>query len=193
MGLSVSKLAGGAAIGVVLFASAPAPAQSITDKLGNWLFGPSSAPADASNPANTVAEVDCPGVTVRQGASTLSITAPGAVLEVPVEKGVPDGKMALDIGSESRRRFAQVIDGARTVFWNGPMGVFETPPFDAGTRAIAAAVGAVEAYTVIGGGETVAAVKQAGAEGGISHVSTGGGASLELIEGKELPGVKALS
>ena len=78
MGLSVSKLAGGAAIGVVLFASAPAPAQSITDKLGNWLFGPSSAPADASNPANTVAEVDCPGVTVRQGASTLSITAPGA-------------------------------------------------------------------------------------------------------------------
>ena len=78
MGLSVGRLAGCAAIGVALFASAPAQAQSITDKLGNWLFGPSSAPADANNPANTVAEVDCPGVTVRQGASTLSITAPGA-------------------------------------------------------------------------------------------------------------------
>jgi len=123
-----------------------------------------------------------------------SIAAPGAVLEVPVEKGVPEGKMALDIGSESRRRFAEVIAGAHTIFWNGPMGVFEKPPFDAGTRAVAAAVATAssDAYSVIGGGETVAAVHQAGAADRISHVSTCGGASLELLAGLALPGVEVL-
>src|SRR3989440_2057144 len=113
MGLSVSKLAG-AAIGVVLFTSAPAQAQSITDKLGNWLFGPSSAPADANNPANTVAEVDCPGVTVRQGASTLSITAPGAhagpmttryqvsIAQTARECAPLGGEMTMKVGVEGR-------------------------------------------------------------------------------------------
>src|SRR6185503_18090141 len=101
-------------------------------------------------------------------------------------------KVALDVGSESRRRFAAPIAAAKTVFWNGPMGVFEKPPFDAGTRAVAAAVGASQAFTVIGGGETVAAAKQAGVEDRIGHVSTGGGASLEFLAGQTLPGVEAL-
>jgi phosphoglycerate kinase len=123
-----------------------------------------------------------------------AIDAPATASEVRAESGVPDGKMALDIGSESRRRFAEVIAGARTIFWNGPMGVFERPPFDAGTRAVAAAVAEASsrAYSVIGGGETVAAVHQAGAADRISHVSTGGGASLELLAGLALPGVEAL-
>ncbi|HEV8630984.1 MAG TPA: phosphoglycerate kinase [Thermoanaerobaculia bacterium] len=120
------------------------------------------------------------------------IDAPDSATEVPAEKGVPAGKMALDIGSESRRRFAQAIAAARTVFWNGPMGVFERPPFDAGTRAVAQAVGACAGFTVIGGGETVAAARQAGADGSIDHISTGGGASLEFLAGQELPGVEAL-
>jgi phosphoglycerate kinase len=120
------------------------------------------------------------------------IDAPGTAAEVTVEAGVPDGKKALDIGGASRRRFAEAIAPARTVFWNGPMGVFEKPPFDGGTRAVAAAVGGSSGYTVIGGGETVAAVHQAGAAGSIGHVSTGGGASLEFLAGRPLPGVEAL-
>ena len=121
-----------------------------------------------------------------------AIDKPETASEVTVEAGVPDGKMALDIGGESRRRFAAPLQAAKTVFWNGPMGVFEKPPFDAGTRAVAAAVGAADAFTVIGGGETVAAAKQAGVEARIGHVSTGGGASLEFLAGQTLPGVEAL-
>ena len=121
-----------------------------------------------------------------------AIDKPDTATEVTVEAGVPDGKMALDIGSESRRQFAAPIAAAKTVFWNGPMGVFEKPPFDAGTRAVAAAVGASSAFSVIGGGETVAAAKQAGVEDKIGHVSTGGGASLEFLAGQPLPGVEAL-
>ncbi|HXT51044.1 MAG TPA: phosphoglycerate kinase [Thermoanaerobaculia bacterium] len=121
-----------------------------------------------------------------------AIDKPETASEVSVDEGVPDGKMALDVGSESRRRFAAPIAAAKTVFWNGPMGVFEKPPFDAGTRAVAAAVGASQAFTVIGGGETVAAAKQAGVEDRIGHVSTGGGASLEFLAGQTLPGVEAL-
>ena len=121
-----------------------------------------------------------------------AIDKPETAREIAVDDGVPDGKMALDVGSESRRRFAAPIQSAKTVFWNGPMGVFEKPPFDAGTRAVAAAVGASQAFTVIGGGETVAAAKQAGVEDRIGHVSTGGGASLEFLAGQTLPGVEAL-
>jgi len=121
-----------------------------------------------------------------------AIDKPDTASEVSVDDGVPDGKMALDVGSESRRRFAAPIAAAKTVFWNGPMGVFEKPPFDAGTRTVAAAVGASQAFTVIGGGETVAAAKQAGVEDRIGHVSTGGGASLEFLAGQTLPGVEAL-
>jgi phosphoglycerate kinase len=105
---------------------------------------------------------------------------------------VPAGLKAVDIGPLSRRQFAAAIGGARTLFWNGPLGVFEKPPFDEGTRAVAEALAACPGYSVIGGGETVAAVRQAGVTGRIGHVSTGGGASLEFLAGKELPGVAVL-
>lgn len=110
---------------------------------------------------------------------------------VPVAE-IPEGTMAVDVGSVTTERFAEALGRARTIFWNGPLGVFEKPPFDAGTRAVAEALGRVDAYTVVGGGETVAAVHQAGVTDRIDHVSTGGGASLELLAGKALPGVEIL-
>jgi phosphoglycerate kinase len=111
---------------------------------------------------------------------------------VEIGSGVPAGKMALDIGPVSRRRFSEAMSGARTLFWNGPMGVFETPPFDAGTEEVARALVDMEAYTVIGGGETVAAAARAGVTPQVDHVSTGGGASLEFLAGKVLPGIAVL-
>jgi phosphoglycerate kinase len=120
------------------------------------------------------------------------IDAPDSAREVAAEAGVPAGMKALDIGSESRRRFAAAIAAARTVFWNGPLGVAEKPPFDLGTRAVAEAVAGATGFTVIGGGETVAAARQAGVAERIDHVSTGGGASLEFLAGLPLPGVEAL-
>jgi phosphoglycerate kinase len=105
---------------------------------------------------------------------------------------VPPGMKAVDIGPRSRRQFAAAIGGARTLFWNGPLGVFERPPFDAGTREVAEALAACPGFSVIGGGETVAAAHQAGVTGRIGHVSTGGGAALEFLAGKELPGVAVL-
>jgi phosphoglycerate kinase len=105
---------------------------------------------------------------------------------------VPEGMKAVDIGPQSRQAFAAAIGGARTLFWNGPLGVFEKPPFDAGTRAVAQALAACPGFSVIGGGETVAAAKQAGVEDRIGHVSTGGGASLEFLAGRTLPGVAVL-
>jgi phosphoglycerate kinase len=108
---------------------------------------------------------------------------------------VPSGWSIYDIGEESRERFAETVAKAKTVVWNGPMGVFESPPFDAGTVAIAKALAAASAAgttTIVGGGDSAAAVARAGLEDQMSHVSTGGGASLDLMAGKELPGVAAL-
>jgi phosphoglycerate kinase len=105
---------------------------------------------------------------------------------------VPDDWLGLDIGPETRERFGSVIRAARTVFWNGPMGVFEWPRFAEGTQAVARAVAAVDGYTVVGGGDSVRAVQQLGLAEQVSWLSTGGGASLELLEGKELPGVAAI-
>jgi len=105
---------------------------------------------------------------------------------------VPDGWLGLDIGPATRERFAELIAGARTVFWNGPMGVFEWPRFADGTRAVAEAVATVDGYTVVGGGDSVRAIQELGLADRVSWVSTGGGASLELLEGKELPGVAAI-
>jgi phosphoglycerate kinase len=110
---------------------------------------------------------------------------------VPVAD-VPDGWLALDIGPETRAAFAAEIGRARTVFWNGPMGVFEWERFAAGTKAVAEAVAAAEAHTVVGGGDSVRAVEELGIAERIDWVSTGGGASLELLEGKELPGVAVI-
>jgi phosphoglycerate kinase len=105
---------------------------------------------------------------------------------------LPDGWLGLDIGPETRERFAELVRGARTVFWNGPMGVFEWPRFAEGTKALAQAVADADAYTVVGGGDSVRALQELGLAARVSWVSTGGGASLELLEGKELPGVVAI-
>jgi phosphoglycerate kinase len=106
---------------------------------------------------------------------------------------VPDGWMGLDIGARTAERYASAVAGAGTVFWNGPMGAFELEPFSVGTRLVAEAIAASDAVTVVGGGDSAAALAQFGLADRVDHLSTGGGASLELVEGKPLPGVEALS
>ena len=117
----------------------------------------------------------------------------GVETEVHPSNAIPAGLMGLDAGPEAIAEFEAALEGSRTLFWNGPLGVFEVAPFDSGTKAIAHAVAELDAFTVVGGGDSVAAINEVGLQVLIDHVSTGGGASLEFLEGAELPGVAALS
>ena len=117
---------------------------------------------------------------------------PDAETKVVPYHELPDGWLGLDIGPETQRDFGERIRRAKTVFWNGPMGVFEWTRFADGTRAVAAAVAEVDGYTVVGGADSVRALHEAGLADRVDWVSTGGGASLELLEGKELPGVSVI-
>jgi phosphoglycerate kinase len=120
-----------------------------------------------------------------------SFAADAATEVVPFDE-LPAGKLGLDVGPRTREEFARRVAGARTVFWNGPMGVFEWSRFAEGTFAVARALADCDGYTVVGGGDSVRAVHEAGVADRISWISTGGGASLELLEGRELPGVAAI-
>jgi phosphoglycerate kinase len=116
----------------------------------------------------------------------------GAAAQVVPRDGIPPGWMGVDIGPQTVEAFTRVIGAAKTVVWNGPMGVFEIEAFAAGTHALAVAVASSEATSIVGGGDSVAAINQARVAEHITHISTGGGAFLELLEGRELPGVAAL-
>lgn len=116
-----------------------------------------------------------------------------AVTRMADSTAIPTGWMGLDIGPKAREAFAKLIQGAKTVVWNGPMGVFELAPFREGTFAVARAIAASGATSIVGGGDSVAAVTQAGVADKMTHISTGGGASLEFLEGIELPGVAVLT
>ena len=174
-------VAGGAKVedkvGVLANLGARADAVLIGGKMAEELRDGSSLPFEALLPTDVVAA---------------SAFAEDAETRVTSFAAVPEGWLGLDIGPETRDRFAAEIRAARTVFWNGPMGVFEWPPFAEGTKAVAEAVAAVDGYTVVGGGDSARAIEELGLAGSVSWVSTGGGASLELLEGKELPGVAAI-
>ncbi len=119
--------------------------------------------------------------------------APDAEHEVVPVTGFPADRESLDMGPATRELFAEKLSDARTVFWNGPVGVFEFPAFAAGTRAVAEAISRVTGLTVVGGGDSAAAVRILGfPEAAFTHISTGGGASLEYLEGRTLPGLAAL-
>jgi phosphoglycerate kinase len=137
-------------------------------------------------------------------------SAKGVALELPVDHVVasgldssesevvaidrtPDDRMGLDIGPETVKRYSTILSQARTIVWNGPMGVFENPKFAAGTFGIARAVAESKAFSIVGGGDSAAAVAQSGMESKITHISTGGGASLEFLSGQRLPGVESLT
>jgi phosphoglycerate kinase len=119
--------------------------------------------------------------------------AADARVETLADVEVPDGMIGLDIGPRTAAAYAGAIAAAGTVFWNGPMGAFETAPFAAGTRAVAEAIADAPGTTIVGGGDSAAALREFGLAETVTHLSTGGGAALELIEGRELPGVEALS
>ena len=116
----------------------------------------------------------------------------GASYLITPGREIPEDKIGVDIGPQTIKSFSSAIRSARTIFWNGPMGVFETPPFDRGTRAVAEAVAGSQTFSVAGGGDTIAALNQTRLSDKVSHISTGGGASLEFLETGDLPGIAAL-
>ena len=174
-------VAGGAKVddklGVLVHLGERADAVLVGGKMAEQLRDENPLPYDAELPTDVVA------------ATAFEEDAESRV--VPYDD-VPSGWLGLDIGPETRDRFAAAIAGARTIFWNGPMGVFEWPRFAEGTKAVAEAVARADAYSVVGGGDSVRAIQELGLADRVSWVSTGGGASLELLEGKELPGVAAI-
>ena len=136
--------------------------------------------------------VDEPRVLLPVDVVAAAAFEPDAESAVYPADSVREGWIALDIGPETCEAFAEHIESARTIFWNGPMGVFEWPRFAAGTKAVAEAVADSDAYSVVGGGDSARAIDELGLVDRVSWVSTGGGASLELLEGKELPGIAAI-
>lgn len=134
------------------------------------------------------------GITLHLPADSLCARkiAEGVETRVFPSDKIPEGWLGLDIGPEAVSSFQRALENAKTILWNGPMGVFETPPFDSGTRAVAQTIASLDAYSVVGGGDSVAALNATGLQDKIDHISTGGGASLEFLEGQTLPGVAAL-
>jgi phosphoglycerate kinase len=174
-------VAGGAKVedklGVLVELGRRADTVLVGGKMAEELRGDDPLPYDAELPTDVVA------------AAAFEEDAESRV--TPYDE-LPDGWLGLDIGPETRERFGELIRAARTVFWNGPMGVFEWPRFADGTKAVAEAVAGVDGFTVVGGGDSVRAISELGLAERISWVSTGGGAALELLEGKQLPGVLAI-
>jgi len=151
-------------------------------------------PADVEIARDVLAKAQQRGVKVSlpEDAVVADGFSAGARTDTVAMRAVPSGWLILDIGPETCRRYSEELRKARTVLWNGPMGVFEWEPFAGGTKAMALALAEVKGTTVVGGGETAQAVEQLGLADRITHVSTGGGATLEFLEGRELPGVEAL-
>lgn len=157
--------------------------------------GGSRVEEDMIDTAREVLEkAEAQGVTVHLPTDVVAAEAfaADAAHEVVPATAIPAGTMGLDIGPETVAEYAHVVASSRTVLWNGPMGVFEWPPFASGTMGVAEAMADVDGFTVIGGGDSAAAVRQMGLADRIDHVSTGGGASLEFLEGIDLPGVAVL-
>jgi len=177
-----SLIVGGAMAYTFLHAKGVAVGASIVDDDNLQLAG--DLLADAEKRGVTIA-LPVDHVIAREFKETAPVeTTPG--------QAIPDGFMGLDIGPRSRENFARILSAAKTIFWNGPMGVFEWESCAAGTMAIAAAVADSKSHSVVGGGDSVAALAKSGRSAEVTHVSTGGGASLEFLEGRELPGVAAL-
>ena len=160
--------------------------ESLTERADRVLVGGKMAAELAEN-GNHSQKVELPVDVVAAAAFEADAEA-----KVAPADDLPDGWLGLDIGPETRAAFAERIGEARTVFWNGPMGVFEWERFAEGTKAVAQAVASADAHTVVGGGDSVRAIEELGLAERIDWVSTGGGASLELLEGKDLPGVVAI-
>jgi phosphoglycerate kinase len=164
----------------------------VADKIG--VLESLSARADSLLVGGKMAEEVEPAEKVVLPVDVMAAAAfePDADAKVVPADQLPQGWLGLDIGPKTRVAFAERISGAKTIFWNGPMGVFEWPRFAEGTKAVAEAVASAEAHSVVGGGDSVRAVQELGVADRIDWISTGGGAALELLEGKELPGVAAI-